>query len=322
MKQKIILIVSILLFLAFLAWMISDLFKEDAGEQKNPYDYGMQTLRNLDSIPSYTEIPPFKPALEEITYIATDADGKIFIGGKRGVEILTSYGKTLNRFSIPGYATCITRLTDGNLAIGMEGHLEIWHPDGSRLAVWEGDDTASLITSVAATPDMIYTADAGNKFVYQHDMKGNLISKIGEKDPARNIPGFVIPSPFFDLAISPARDLWVVNPGRHQFEKYTHDGSLVTTWGEASLTVEGFTGCCNPAHFTFLDDGAFVTSEKGLERIKVYNADGSFRCLVAGAGSFDEGTKGLDLAAGLEGRILVLDPSRNQIRVFLPNEKN
>lgn len=321
MKQRIIITAAIILLLALVAWMIIDLLPGNKAPEKNAFDYGLESLRTADSVPSYTEIPPLLPTLKEIKAIATDAGGKIFVAGNMGVEIFSATGRRLNRFSIPGFSTCITFTPDGNLAIGMEDHLEIWSPAGVRIAAWEAADTLSMITSVAAVGDFIYVADAGKKIVFQYDKKGNLLSKIGDKDPERKIPGFVVPSPFFDLGISPGGDLWVVNPGRHQFEKFKPDGSLAATWGESSFTLEGFTGCCNPSHFTFLSDGAFVTSEKGIERVKVYNPDGTFRCLVAGAEAFDEGTRGLDLAAGIDGRILVLDPVRNQIRIFIPQEK-
>jgi hypothetical protein len=322
MKQKIILVSAIALLLAFVAWMVRDLFTDKPEQGSNPYDYGMKSLRAADSVPAYTEALPLKPALAEATAIASGPDGKMYIAGKGGVEIREGAGRTLSRFSIPGNATCITRMTDGNLAIGMEDHVEIWSPAGVLIAAWPPADTASFITSVAALPSLIYVADAGRKIVWQYDQSGNILGKIGEKDPMRKIPGFVIPSPYFDVAISPAGDLWVANTGRHEFEKFAGDGSLLKSWGEASLSVEGFTGCCNPSHFTFLPDGSFVTSEKGVERVKVYTPDGIFQCLVAGPELFTEGARGLDLAVGPDGRIFVLDPSRHQIRVFLPNETN
>ncbi len=38
--------------------------------------------------------------------------------------------------------------------------------------------------------------------------------------------------------------------------------------------------------------------------------------MLAPPGSFDEGTKGIDLAVDSMGRILVLDPVRRQVRIF------
>ena len=60
-----------------------------------------------------------------------------------------------------------------------------------------------------------------------------------------------------------------------------------------------------------------MTSEKGLIRVKIHGPDGSFRCVVAGPDRFDEGTVQLDLAVDSKGRVLVLDPRRKQVRVFV-----
>jgi hypothetical protein len=319
-KQTFILVPAILLLLGLVGWMIFDLFPGKQENAKNSFDYGMDALRRPDSIPSYTEILPIRPTLKEIRGIATDPSGKIFVAGINGVEIFTPTGRKNGFFSIGGTPYCISWMHPGQLLIGMETHTETRTLDGKLVNKWPLPDPASVITSLAATPEWIYLADAGKKVVWKYDHQGKIQGRIGEKDPERKIPGFVIPSPFFDLGISPTGQLWVVNPGRHQFEQYQPDGMLVSAWGEAGLTPEGFTGCCNPSHFAFLPDGSFVTSEKGLERIKIYSPDGKYQRLVASPESFDEGTKGLDLAVGMEGRILVLDPVRNQIRVFLPNE--
>ena len=48
----------------------------------------------------------------------------------------------------------------------------------------------------------------------------------------------------------------------------------------------------------------------------MYSPEGDFKCVVATPASFNEGTKGLDLAVDAEDRILVLDPERRQVRIF------
>ena len=82
------------------------------------------------------------------------------------------------------------------------------------------------------------------------------------------------------------------------------------------MRIDGFSGCCNPSHIALLADGAFVTAEKGLPRVKIHNIDGSLRCVVATPDQFEEGVTGLDVAVDAEGRIHVLDPSRNVVRRF------
>ena len=97
------------------------------------------------------------------------------------------------------------------------------------------------------------------------------------------------------------------------------------------MAVEGFCGCCNPVYFARRPDGKFVTSEKGLNRIKIYDAKGDFEGVVAGPETLvkdlDLAKKacadcqvgfGFDVACDSAGRILALDPATKTVRVFTP----
>ncbi len=87
------------------------------------------------------------------------------------------------------------------------------------------------------------------------------------------------------------------------------------------MTIDGFSGCCNPSHIAILADGSFVTSEKGLVRVKILNPTGKLKSVVAGPDQFDEETRGLDLAVDSENRIIVLDPKKRLIRIFEKNDR-
>ncbi len=152
------------------------------------------------------------------------------------------------------------------------------------------------------------------------------MGRIGRRDGTRGVPGFVVPSAFFDLAVAPDGLLRVANPGRHRVEAYTVDGDFEFSWGRASLDIDGFCGCCNPVNFALLPGGGMVTCEKGLPRVKVYDAHGSFEGVVAGPELFAENrractpddcrTGGLDVAVDSKGRILVLDQVAGTVRIF------
>ena len=265
---------------------------------------------------AYSETGQVKPSLEEIHGLATDASGRIYVSGKDGVEIFNSSGKAENKFKIDGTAQSIAVSKNGNIFLGLQEHIEIWNSAGKQLSRWTSFGPDAVITSIANKEGDVFIADAGQKVVYHCDLKGNILNKIGLKDPATGVPGFIIPSPYFDLGISIDGYLWVVNPGRHSFEKYNYDGTLLTSWGKASMAMEGFCGCCNPSNFAFLNDSLLVTSEKGIERIKVYNTIGTFISIVATPDQFEEGTTGLDLAVDNQNRILLLDPLKKLVRIF------
>jgi hypothetical protein len=84
------------------------------------------------------------------------------------------------------------------------------------------------------------------------------------------------------------------------------------------MQTEGFSGCCNPAYFTFLPDGRFVTSEKGLVRIKTYKPSGEFEGVVAAPAKFKDDGEAPDVAADSQGNIYALDFDKKMIRVFEP----
>ena len=316
MKQKIVIISAITLLLLLVAFMVKD-FYFNKPDNSNPYKFELDKLRIADTAKAaYSETLHFKTSLEEIHGISTDLPGNIYVAGKNGVEIFDPAGKSIFKVNIGGTANCISVPENGNYYLGILDHIEIWNNSGKQLARWASFGADAVITSIAVKGEDVFIADAGQKVVYHCDLKGILINKIGLKDPATGVPGFIIPSAYFDLGICKDGNLWVVNPGRHSFEKYDFDGKLLSSWGKASMAMEGFCGCCNPSNFTMIYDSLFVTSEKAIERVKIYNADGTFRCVVAGPDQFEAGTKGLDLAVDKNNRILVLDPVKKLVRIF------
>jgi len=127
--------------------------------------------------------------------------------------------------------------------------------------------------------------------------------------------------------------LRINNPGRHRVEAYSFDGDFEGSWGKPTAAIEGFCGCCNPINLAMLPDGRVVTCEKGLPRVKVYNAVGDFDSVVAGTDSFPENAKvgageaeaesalaGLDAAVDSKGRIYILDLVTGGVRVMQRKE--
>ena len=61
--------------------------------------------------------------------------------------------------------------------------------------------------------DAVFAADSGNRVVLRYDRSGKLLGRIGEKNKDRDIPGFVIPSPYLDVEIAPGRRAACQQPG-------------------------------------------------------------------------------------------------------------
>jgi hypothetical protein len=318
MKQKFLIYIGLGLLTLVIAFILKDLFFQKSSNEKSPYDYDLSALQNPDSLKSaWEEILSFRPQMEEIHAVAVDRYDRIFVGGKDYIEIFNQNGDLLKRIETRSTALCLSFNPDDQLIAGMEDHLEFYNMKGDLLTKWPQINKESIITSVAADAENIFVADAGMTTVYHYDKNGKLLGRIGDKDPKKGIPGYVVPSPYFDLSIFNANALWVANPGRHSLEEYDFLGNPKSRWGIASMTVDGFCGCCNPSNFVRMKDGAFVTSEKGIERIKIYEKDGRLREVVAFPEAFTEGTQGLDLAVDAENRIIVLDPGKKMVRVFI-----
>lgn len=318
MKRNLFIGIGLALLAVALVFMLKDLFFSEKSSSENPYEYNLEKIRKGDSLTTaYKEIKRFKSNLEEIHGIALDQEDRIYVSGKKGIEIYDNAGILQKTIPLDATCYCIAIAATGDIFVGVEDHVEVYSLQGALEAKWKKVSSESVLTSIALSKNDVFVADAGEKVVFRYDYKGNLIQKIGEKDPQHNLPGFFIPSPYFDVALDPSGNLWIVDPGRHTVNHFTFDGKLVSSWGKASLGVEGFCGCCNPSNIAFLPDGSFITGEKSIERLKVYSKEGQFQNLIATPESFDEGTRGLDLAVDSQERILVVDPWRNQVRFFV-----
>ncbi len=283
----------------------------------NPFEYDIEDFKKIDpGLVHYAESARIPLGPGAVHAIASGGDGRIYVAGDEAVLVFDGDGTRLKTIGTDGPAMALSVDGSGSLYLGMTDHVEVYDPDGTRESSWKSLGDRAVVTSIAVTGMFVFVADAGSLIVWKYDKSGLLLGRIGERDEARDVPGFIIPSPYFDVAVDPDGFLWAADTGRHSLENFNVDGGFRTSWGEPSMEIGGFSGCCNPSHFVILEDGSFVTSEKGLVRIKVYNRLGNLVSVVAGPDLFDEGTVGLDLAVDPSGRVLVLDPVRKSVRIF------
>jgi len=267
--------------------------------------------------------------IQEPVGIAVDRNDRIYIAGDEAIVVFDDKGRRQLQLSLAASPRSLAVAEDGTIYVAMNDHVEVYSPQGKRLADWSSPGDKTTLTSIAICKTDVFVADAGNRVVLHYDRTGKLIGRIGKRDLDRNVPGFVVPSPYFDLAVAADGLLRVVNPGRHRIEAYTFGGDLEFFWGKFGTAIEGFSGCCNPVNFALLPDGGFVTCEKGLTRVKVYDVDGNFVGVVAGPEMFDKhdticakgdasscNKGGLDVAVDSQARVLVMDPLTAEVRIF------
>ncbi len=317
MKRKHVNILLIIMTLAVVVIIGKDFIGNKAGKNiENPYKYDLDQFKKIDSTAIlYKETITFNVNADSLKGIAA-SENHIIVVSEKYFLTYDYTGKELSRVLLPDTANCIAISPSEKVWIGMLHSVASYDLNGKMLTKWDSFDNRSLITSLAVTDNFIYVADAGNRIVYQCDTKGKILSKIGEKNEQKGVPGYVIPSPYFDLALDDNGFLWVANSGRHSLENYNHDGSLRTSWGSASTKIDGFFGCCNPAQFAILPDNSFITSEKGIPRIKLYDQHGVLKGIVAPPELFENGWYAPDVAIDKSERILALDVDRKQVRIF------
>ncbi|MEI6279739.1 MAG: hypothetical protein WCQ16_10225 [Verrucomicrobiae bacterium] len=276
----------------------------------------------------YRETTPIPTGLDDPKCLAVGPDNSIFIGGDRSVKRLAPAGQVRATITLTAKPLALAA-TAARLCVALKDHLEIFDGGGRPLVVGEPLGANTWLTGVADAADAIYLADAGQREIIRCGPDGKALGRFGH--PGDGNPGFVIPSPYFHVLLGSDGLLWVNNPGRHQIEAYTTDGKFELGWGTSSMAVEGFCGCCNPVYFTRRPDGKFVTSEKGLNRIKIYDVKGKFEGIVAGPDllvkDLDLAKKacadcqagfGFDVACDSTGRVLALDPATKTVRIFTP----
>jgi hypothetical protein len=241
----------------------------------------------------------------------------LFITGDSSLAVLSLDGTLTDMVQTLPHSTCLA-VNDPYIFIGFPNYVAKYDHSGVLLQRWPELEERTVITSIASKDSRVYVADAGNRRVLIYSDEGEIIGEFEGKSETEAGHGFIVPSPNFDLAVNSFGELWVVNPGKHAIENYSDDGRMRGFWENASFKIDGFLGCCNPARITVMDDGSFITSEKGMVRIKIYNQSGQLISVVAPPDLFVEEGKAPDVCVDEKGVVYALDFDKGVVRVFEP----
>jgi hypothetical protein len=303
MKNRISLYASLIIILIFIIYIIYD--SSVSREVKKADD---STIANPEIADKWYIAGAVHFDRGQLKAVSVTANGEILAGGDSFVSCLNGSLKTLWNVKTAKPVTSLAVSGDTVFATSPET-IMIIDRTGRSIGEWGPYDSNCILTSVSSGKALIAVADAGNKLVYLLNKKGELQTIIGQTGSK-----FIIPSPYFDVALTSENKLLIANTGERRIETWTTDGKFISYFGNPGIAPENFCGCCNPAHLTLLGDG-IVTAEKGINRIKILSKEGSFRESVSSGNDFTASIP-LDLAAFNDDIIYAANPADSKLYVF------
>jgi outer membrane protein assembly factor BamB len=319
MKKSVIYIFLSLILVIILVIIIGD-FRSTRPDRMsgNPFKLDMDRIRSVDpNLVTYRETKNYQIHARHAGGIAV-ADEKIYLAADTFLQVFDHAGRQVLKVSLSDPPRCLEVSKQGDILVGYQHAVALYSATGQEKWRSEPLNERAVITALAQKDGTIFAADAGNRAVHRFTGEGKYLGSFEGKTSIEGNHGFIVPSPYFDLGVDPDGELWVVNPGKHALENYTDEGNLRSFLESISPEIDGFGGCCNPAHIAIMADGSFLTSEKGVVRIKILAPSGDLSTVVAPPDAFKEDGEAPDVAVDEQGRVYALDYDRNMIRIFEP----
>lgn len=303
MNKKVLAFLSVLVVLVFIGYMIYDSVRPEASDQSQIPGSFKDSLPDAWKISDELKIT--EGALKAVTVSPT---GKIYIGGDSFVSCYNKELKLEWNIKTPHPISSLSNYGDTIFASTIDLILII-SSDGKMKDEWGPFEENGIITSVTSNKNYVVYGDAGNKMVIVLDKSGVVKKLIGQNDGQ-----FVLPSPYFDVALNADNTLYIANTGHRRVETRNMDGEIKSYFGEPGTAAGAFCGCCNPAHFAIIP-GGFVTAEKGINRIKILNNSGEFVEYVSAKNKFTVSVP-LDVASADGKTIYAANPADSKLYVF------
>jgi hypothetical protein len=288
-NKKLLALFSLMIILVFIGYIIYDIARAPVDVEEK------STEADKAAPPEQWRILQEVFIRDSLKAVAVSPDGNIYLGGN---SFLSCYDRDLREIwtqNTPEKITAITVSLDTIFATSEE-LIFLINKEGKHIGEWGPYEANCLITSVSANKNYLAIADAGNKTVFILKKNGEVLSMIGHFGEK-----LLIPSPYFDVSITPENVVYMAHTGNFRIEKRSIDGRLLSSFGEPGSSPDAFCGCCNPAHFTLIPQG-FVTAEKGINRIKIMGPEGGFIEYVSSENDFIPSAP-LDVASA-DGKII------------------
>ena len=172
---------------------------------------------SLDIVPkidpaliAYEQTAAWTLGMKQCRALAVGPDDSVYVGGDRTIRALRPDGTVLREIALDAPPQCLAlsgsdAAEPGRLYVGMEDRVEVYDPQGKRIAAWKPLPAGAAISGIAAAERDVFVADAGNRIVWRFDLSGRRLGRIGEANEKQNYPGFLVTSRCFPLALGGRR---------------------------------------------------------------------------------------------------------------------
>lgn len=303
MNKNVISIIAVFVILVFIGYMIFDSVRPE-GSDNNPS--GLENVIYPDG--NWKVSDEIKITDGTLKAVAVSEDGLIFLGGESFISCYDTEMKKKWSINTPDPITSLSAFGD-LLYASTQDLIYVINNEGKTEEEWGPFEDNAIITSVSANSTGIAFADAGNKIIVLLDKEGIVKKLIGQNDGQ-----FVIPSPYFDVALDAEGYLYSANTGHRRLEFRGTDGAIISYFGEPGTAPENFCGCCNPAHFVRTKTG-YITAEKGINRIKILGESGEFIEFVSSKNDYVASVP-LDLASADGETIYAANPADSKLYIY------
>ncbi|MFC1462051.1 hypothetical protein ACFLQU_00455 [Verrucomicrobiota bacterium] len=271
-----------------------------------PPDYS--ALMKIDpELMIYEELEPMPFEMENATGLAVGRDGKIYVCGEKLI-VLDLDGKQMSEIALESPAYSVTADEEGVIYLCVGDHVEVYEKTGEMRAAWDSAGKDAVLGTALVKGDTVYVSDVGSHALLWYDKDGEI--------QGRDNDYVVFGSRNIGLTLDHTGALWAVNPGRLGLRKYGKEMEPVTELRRPGRPIDRFSGCCNPQHVVARKDGALVTSEKNVIRVKVLDQQGELVGVVAGPEELKDMEKAPPIAVTPDDRVLILDAGKKLVRVF------
>jgi hypothetical protein len=303
MDKRLATFFSVLIIIVFIGYIVFDTVRPEGLVKTNGSVTRDKVLPDSWQISGEKEIKT-----GDLKAVTVSPAGRIYAGGDSFIQCFDIELNLMWSLDTPYPVTSLTVNGDTIYAATLDQIL-IVSTGGVLLDEWGPFDSNAIFTSVSSNNSYVAVADAGNKMIFILDKNGVVKSMIGQSGES-----FIIPSPYFDVAMDSDDRIYVANTGHRRVEQRTFEGELEKYFGEPGTAPEAFCGCCNPAHLISVPQG-FVTAEKGINRIKIISKDGDFVEFVSSRNKFTASIP-LDLASSDGKTIYAANPSDSKLYIF------